>query len=194
MLVMVDLANFAYGVQERQILGAPDWFSSEKYDISAESDGEGEPSIEQWKSMIGKLMTDRFQLKLHTEKREMAVYALTAVKTGPNLAKSKGDPSMGPGIGFGPGNFGVTNATMAEIADAMGFGILERPVVDQTGLAGRFDLRLTWTPDEAHAETQNGELPGLFTAVQEELGLKLVSTKAPVDVLVIDNVERPSGN
>ena len=146
--------------------------------------------------MVKKLMADRFQLKFHYEKRELPVYALTFAKTGPKMTRSQGDPSASAGLGFGPpGNFGATNATMADFAEAMGQGALDRPVVDQTGLTGRFDLRLTWTPDGPAQATESADAPpDLFTAIQEELGLKLVSTKAPVDVLVIDHIEKPSAN
>ncbi|RSL16554.1 uncharacterized protein (TIGR03435 family) [Edaphobacter aggregans] len=191
-----QLIQFAYGLQRREIAGAPDWFSSETYDISAVPDGEGEPSIKQWQLMVRKLVADRFQLKFHYEKRELSVYALTVAKTGPKLTRSQGDPSQLPGLGFGPpGNMGATNATMADVAGAMQQGALDRPVVDQTELAGRFDLRLRWTPEEMHSATESSDAPpDLFTAIQEQLGLKLVSTKAPVDVIVIDRVERPSAN
>jgi uncharacterized protein (TIGR03435 family) len=190
-----QLIQFAYGLQRREIVGAPDWFSSETYDISAEPDGEGEPSIKQWQSMVRKLMADRFQLKFHYEKRELGVYALTVAKTGPKLTRSQGDPNQLPGLGFGPGNMGATNATMADVAEAMQQGALDRPVVDQTGLTGRFDLRSRWTPDEMHSGTESADAPpDLFTAIQEELGLKLVSTKAPIDVIVIDRAGRPSAN
>jgi uncharacterized protein (TIGR03435 family) len=145
--------------------------------------------------MVKKLMADRFQLKFHTEKRELSVYALTLAKTGPKFSKSQGDPNGKPGLGFGPGNMGATNATMAEIAEAMQQGAVDRPVVDQTGLAGRFDLRLRWTPADIPADTQNADAPpDLFTAMQEQLGLKLLATKEPVDVIMIDRVERPSAN
>jgi uncharacterized protein (TIGR03435 family) len=145
--------------------------------------------------MVKKLMADRFQLKFHTEKRELSVYALTLAKTGPKFSKSQGDPNGKPGLGFGPGNMGTTNATMAEIAEAMQQGAVDRPVVDQTGLAGRFDLRLRWTPADIPADTQNADAPpDLFTAMQEQLRLKLLATKEPVDVIMIDRVERPSAN
>jgi uncharacterized protein (TIGR03435 family) len=189
-----DLVDFAYGLQLRQIAGAPDWFTSERYDISAVSSGEGAPSTKQWKSMAGKLMADRFQFKFHYEKREQSVYALTVAKSGPKLKNSQGDPNGQPGLGFGPpGNFGATNASMTDVAEALAHGALDRPVVDQTGLTGKFDLRLTWTPDDKPAATESADAPpDLFTAIQQELGLKLESTKAPVNVLVIDHIERPS--
>ncbi len=200
-----DLIRFSYGLQQRQIAGAPDWVNSENYDISAEPDGEGEPSIKQWQSMVKILMADRFQLQLHYEKRELTVYVLTVARTGAKMIRSQSDPGTPPGLGFGPpGNFGATNATMADVAEALGQGALDQPVVDQTGLTGRFDFRLTWTPDEAHFGAVGGSKPSptesadappdLFTAIQEVLGLKLLSTKAPVDVLVIDHAEKPSAN
>jgi uncharacterized protein (TIGR03435 family) len=191
-----DLLKFSYGLQQSQIAKAEDWVNSESYDISAEPDGEGEPSIKQWESMVKKLMADRFQLRFHFEQREQTVYVLTVAKTGPKLTRSQSDPSASTGLGFGPpGNFGATNATMADIAGALGQGVLSRPVVDQTELTGRFDLRLAWTPAGPSPATEKPDAPpDIFTAIQENLGLKLVSTKAPVDVLVIDHVERPSAN
>jgi uncharacterized protein (TIGR03435 family) len=190
-----DLLKFSYGLQQSQIAKAQDWINSESYDISAEPDGEGEPSIKQWQSMVKKLMADRFQLKFHYEKQKQAVYMLTVARSGPKLTRSESDPSASVGLGFGPGNFGATNATMADVAEALGQGVLNRPVVDQTALTGRFNLRLTWAPDGLVTATENpNALPDFFTAIQEQLGLKLVSTKAPVDVLVIDRVERPSPN
>lgn len=191
-----DLLKFSYGLQQSQIAKAQDWVNSESYDISAKPDGEGEPSIKQWESMVKKLMADRFQLKFHFEKQEQAVYMLTVARTGPKLTRSESDPSASGGMGFGPpGNFGATNQTMADIAEALGQGVLNRPVEDQTGLTGRFNLRLAWTPDGLAAATDNpSTLPDFFTAIREQLGWKLVSAKAPVDVLVIDRVERPSPN
>jgi uncharacterized protein (TIGR03435 family) len=200
-----DLLKFSYGLQQSQIAKAQDWVNSESYDISAEPDGEGEPSIKQWQSMVKKMIADRFQLKFHFEKQEQSVYVLTVAKTGPKLTRSESDPNAPGGLGFGPpGNFGATNQTMADVAEALGQGVLNRPVEDQTGLTGRFDLKLTWTPDESQfggaggyrpASTESADAPpDLFTAMQEQLGLKLVSTKAPVDVLVIDHVEKPSAN
>ena len=146
--------------------------------------------------MAKKLMADRFQLQFHYVQRELHVYALTVAKMGPQLTKSQSDPNGPAGIGFGPpGNFGATNATMVDIAEALQQGALDAPVVDQTGLTGRFDLRLTWTPDDIQPVSDSSNAPpNLFTAMQEQLGLKLVSTRAPVNVMVIDRAERPSPN
>jgi uncharacterized protein (TIGR03435 family) len=200
-----DLLKFAYGLQSRQIIGGPPWLTSDKFDIEAQPDGEGQPSDKQWKMMIQKLLASRFKLTLHHEKKELSVYALVVGKNGPKLTKSQGDPNGLPGLFFrGLGVLPVANATMGDFAGVMQGAVLDRPVVDQTGLKGRFDFILKWTPDESQFEGLGIKVPppsdaanappGLFTAIQEQLGLKLEATKAPVDVLVIDHVEKPSEN
>ena len=199
------LITFAYGLHARQITGAPAWVESDKYDLTAKPDGEGQPNDKQWKTMVQKLLADRFQLTFHREKKELSVYAIVVGKTGPKLTKSEGDPNGLPGLFFRKlGVLNSRNATMVDFAGLMQGSVLDRPVVDQTGLSGRFDFELKWTPDE----TQFGGFgvrvpppagdaaapPDLYTAIQEQLGLRLQSTKAPVDVLVIDRVEKPSEN
>jgi uncharacterized protein (TIGR03435 family) len=200
-----DLITFAYGLHARQISGGLAWLETEKYDLSGQPDREGQPNEKQWKVMVQKLLADRFKLTFHHEKRELAVYAIVVGKPGPKLTKSEGDPNGLPSLIFrGLGVLPARNASMADLAGVLQMAVLDRPVVDQTGLPGRYDFSLTWTPDES----QFGGLgvrvppptadatapPGLFTAIQEQLGLKLESTKAPVDVLVIDRVEKPSDN
>jgi uncharacterized protein (TIGR03435 family) len=199
------LLTFAYGIHPKQVTGAPPWVDSEKYDISAQPDGEGQPNDKQWRTMLQKLLADRFKLSFHRDKKELAVYAILVDKNGSKLTKNDTDPNGLPGLFFrGLGVLPARNATMVDFAGLLQSAVLDRPVIDQTGLAGRFDFTLTWTPDE----TQFGGLgikippppdnaaapPGLFTAVQEQLGLKLDSTKAPVDVLVVDRVEKPTEN
>jgi len=200
-----DIITFAYGLHARQITGGPAWMESEKYDVTAKPAGEGQPNDKQWKIMFQKLLADRFQLTFHREKKELSVYAIVVGKSGPKLTKSAGNPSGLPGLFFrGLGDLPVTNATIADFAGVMQSAVLDRPVVDQTGLEGRFDFQLKWTPDE----TQFGGLgikvppptddaaapPDLFTAMQDQLGLKLQAAKAPVDVIVIDRVAKPSEN
>jgi uncharacterized protein (TIGR03435 family) len=199
-----SLVTFAYGLHPRQLTGAPSWVETDKYDLTAQPDGEGQPSEKQLRSMLQKLLADRFKLSFHREKRELAVYAIVVDKSGSKLTKNETDPNGLPGLFFrGLGVLPARNATMADLAGLLQGVVLDRPVVDQTGLTGRFDFTLTWTPDE----TQFGELgikvppppdgataPGLFTAMQEQLGLKLESIKAPVDVLVVDRVEKPTDN
>ncbi len=200
-----DLITFAYGLHPRQITGGPAWMESDKYDLAAKPDGEGQPNDKQWKMMVQKLLADRFKLSFHRDKKELSAYALVVGKTGPKLTKSEGDPNGLPGLFFrGLGVLPARNATMVDFAGTMQTAVLDRPVVDQTGLSGRYDFLLTWTPDETQfvglgvkipPATDNADAPpDLFTAIQQQLGLKLESTKAPVEVLVIDQAEKPSAN
>jgi uncharacterized protein (TIGR03435 family) len=206
-----DLITMAYNLHARQITGGPAWLDSEKYDLTGRPDVEGQPSIAQLKIMLQKLLTDRFQLTFHREKKELTVYAITAAKTGVKFSKSEADPNGLPGLffgGAGPGggmNFNVRNATLAEVASTLQSSVLDKPVVDQTGLGGKYDFIVKFTPDAgqmagfgaagpAPAATNPDAPPDVFAAFQQQLGLRLESSKAPVDVLVIDKVEKPSAN
>lgn len=199
------LIAFAYGVHAHQIIGAPAWADDDRYDILAKPEGEGQPSEKQWKTMLQKMLADRFKLTFHHEKRELSVYAITAGKTGPKLTKSEGNAEGLPGLGFSrPGVMNATNANMSDLAALFQTAVLDRPVVDQTGISGRFDFQLKWTPDETQFTGMGIKVPppsdspdappDLFTALQEQLGLKMTATKAAVDVLVIDRAEKPSEN
>ena len=202
-----DLITFSYGIHVKQIVNGPGWLESEKFDIAAQPGGEGQPNDKQWKAMVQKLLADRFKLSFHRDKKELSVYALTVGKNGPKLTKSESTGNL-PGLFFrGLGNLPAINATMADFAGVMQGAVLDRPVVDQTGITGRWDFTLVWTPDEFQfaglgggrglpPPPNNGGAapPDLFTAIQEQLGLKLESTKAPAEVLVIDKVEKPSEN
>jgi uncharacterized protein (TIGR03435 family) len=190
------LLLFAYGVHQRQLVDGPDWIGTERFDIDGVPDVEGEPSLKQMQGMVVKLLAERFQVKLHREKRDLSVYAITVGKGGAKMAKSAGDPNGLPDANA-EGHGGVlamkfTNISMADFALLLQF-YLDRPVVDQTALAGKFDFKLEYTVDESRATDANAA-PGIFTAIQEELGLKLEAVKAPVDVMVIDKIERPSAN
>ncbi|MDP9049107.1 MAG: TIGR03435 family protein, partial [Acidobacteriota bacterium] len=188
---------FAYGVHKKQIAGAPDWADTDRWDMRGVPDVPDQPSIKQYQSMVRKLLVDRFGLKSHTESREMPVYALTLAKGGSKLTKSQGDPS-GLMHGNDHENGGQrimqeTNITMNEFALIMKF-FMDRPVVDQTGLTDRYDFQFKWTFDETRVPADGTAAPGLFTAIQEQLGLRLDAVKAPAEVLVIDHIDRPSAN
>jgi uncharacterized protein (TIGR03435 family) len=201
-----DLISFSYGVHAKQITGGPDWLETEKYDLAAQPDGEGEPNDKQWKTMLQKLLADRFKLSFHRDKKELTVYAIVVGKNGSKLTKSEGDPNGLPGLGFrGLGALIARNATMTDFAGLMQSTVLDRPVVNQTELPGRYDFTLNWTPDENQfgglgmrpppaADNAAAPNPDLFTAIQEQLGLRLKPSKEPVDVLVLDHVEKPSEN
>ena len=205
---LADLITMPYDLHSRQIIGLPSWAESDKYDITGRPEVPGQPSVVQLEIMIQKLVADRFQLKFHREKRELSVYAITVAKTGSKLTKSQADPNGLPGLFFGraaPGvSFNVRNATLSEVASVLQGSALDKQVVDQTGLSEKYDFTLKFTPDAsqmtgfgpappAAAETDDAP-PDVFTAFQQQLGLKLDSTKAPADVLVIDKVEKPSAN
>jgi uncharacterized protein (TIGR03435 family) len=200
-----DLIKFAYDLHPRQITGEPAWFESEKFDVTGKPDLEGIPNGTQLKKMMQKMLEDRFQLTFHRDKKDLSVYAITVVKTGVKMTKSE-NPGNLPGFGRGPQGVNVGNSTMAEFASVLQANTLvnlDRPVVDQTGLGSvRYNFTLRFTPDASQivgppppAAADNADAPpDLFTAFQQQLGLKLESTKAPVEVIVIDKVEKPTAN
>ena len=198
------LITLAYNLHSKQVAGGPEWITTDHYDLDVLPDHEGLPSLEQARGIVRKLLTDRFGLKFHEDTKELSVYLLTVAKTGPKLTRSGSDPNSPPGLGGPPGRMNVRNATMDEFAQVMQ-STLDRPVVNQTGLTGRYDFQLRWTPDESQyggripPQGTDGSAaadapPPLFTAIQEQIGLKLEATKAPAKVMVIDQVEKPSAN
>ena len=190
-----SLMMFAYGVHGQQIVDEPSWASSEKYDIAGVADVPGEPNLKQMQEMYQKLFTDRFGLQLHREQREMAYYALKVAKGGTKIVKARDGDDASPdleGQGHGYMEMRFTANLLSDFALGMNY-FTDRPVVDETGLTGRYDFTLKWMPNTT-AEPDSGQVPGLFTAMQEQLGLKFEAKKGPVDVLAVRKVERPSGN
>jgi uncharacterized protein (TIGR03435 family) len=199
-----DLMTFAYGVHVTQILSGPSWLASERFDVMGKPEQAGIPNATQLRTMVRKLLVERFSLAFHNEKRELSAYTITVAKNGPKLAKNESGGIL-PGFGGrGPGAIGVRNTTMAEFADFLQARVLERPVVDQTGLSGRFDFTLEWRPETLQSAATGPNAPqlppevesrpNLFTAIQEQIGLKLEAGRVPVDVFVIDRVQKPSEN
>jgi len=188
---------FGYSLQKSQIAGLPEWAKTERFNVDGVPDVDGQPDMQQFQGMVRKLLAERFGLKAHEEQREMPVFALTLAKDGPKLAKSTGDPNGRPSQHVRGGNgqrmLEFTNTSMKDVTLLM---LLEvgRPIVDRTGLPGKYDFKLSFTNDESRAPTDGSALPGLFTAMQEQLGLKLEPVRAPAPVLVVDAVERPSAN
>jgi len=203
-----DLIAFAYGLHAKQIIGAPDWFGTDLFDIEAKPDTEGRPNQKQMASMVQKLLADRFGLKFHHDKRELSVYVITLAGGEPKMRKSTAGPNDNPAFFFRQlGDLVVRNQTMADFSKWMQSGVMDRPVVDQTGLTDRYDFELKWTPDESQFGQFRGTgltvkpptdeanaLPGLYTAIQEQLGLKMGPAKVPDDVVVIDHAEKPTAN
>lgn len=188
-----DLIQFAYGLNSRQVEGGPAWLTQKKFDLDVLPDLEVPPSDAQMRGMTRELLADRFQLRFHREKKELPVYALTVAKGGPKLTQTKLTPQDHTDFYGWHGHLILRNGTMQAVATGLSSKWLDRPVDDRTGLTGRYDFTLTWTPDDTPS-TDPSAPPGFFTAFQEELGLKLSPAKGLVDVLVIDSVQRPDAN
>jgi len=181
------LIEIAYHVKDYQISGGPDWIETDHYDVSAKAPEGFIPTGKQLQPMLQALLADRFQLKLHRETRQLPAFALVVGKGGPKLTASTSADSR---ISIGRGIFTGQKTNIAGLADALAMGS-DRAIVDQTGLSGEFDITLKWNPD---ATDQDPSAVSLFTAIQQQLGLKLEATKAPVEILVIDRVQKASGN
>ena len=224
------LIRLAYGVEDNQISGAPNWVNSDRYDIEAKMDGatadevrklSGEQNQSTREHMLQALLVDRFKLTLHRETRELPLYSLVVAKNGSKLQESKpGEPdkrgfktpdghpvAQGHFVRMGMGQLDGHSIGTEDIARLLAQQ-LGRKVVDNTGLTANYDFTLKWTPDEGQGPAFRGPEgspgtgstsapetgPSIFTAVQEQLGLKLESQKGPVEILVIDHVEKPSEN
>jgi|CZKC01.1.fsa_nt_gi uncharacterized protein (TIGR03435 family) len=217
------LIQRAYGIQNYQLLGAPDSLNSERYAIDTKMDATTAEAVQKLspddrnlarEQMLRALLADRFKLTIHRESKELSVYFLIIAKNGPKLHQSKpGDQySNGfkdrDGVPFGAGRMSTTSngvsATMTAQAIPMTglaanlAGRLGRPVLDKTALTGNYDFKLQFAPDQLQATPASvltdRDDPSLLTAIQQQLGLKLESGKGPVEVIVIDHVERPSRN
>jgi uncharacterized protein (TIGR03435 family) len=192
---LVKMVMFAYAVQQSQVAGEPEWASTVRYDISGVPNVEGAPNIKQIQEMIQKLLSDRFGLVFHRETRELPVYAISVAKGGAKLTSAAAPNGVSGESGLQHGTeltMRFTNSSIADLALNMQL-VVDRPIVDRTGLPGRYDFKLRYTLDETRP-TDPDAPPGLFTAIQEQLGLKLEAVKAPTQVLVVDAVERPSAN
>jgi uncharacterized protein (TIGR03435 family) len=196
----------AYGVQSFQVSGGPDWINSARWDIRAKTEGvDGRLPRDEFGRMLRALMEDRFQLKVHHETREMPVYALLVAKTGSKLTPHSGESKPGRlDRGWISFNKSGTAALAWELSLQMG-----RMVIDKTELKGAYDFELHWTREPGQAGAEAMGLPpeasdapqpvdtnglSIFTALPQQLGLRLESQKGPVEMLVIDHVERASEN
>jgi uncharacterized protein (TIGR03435 family) len=186
-----DLIRLAYQVQEYQLAGGPAWLETARFDIVAT--GNGEASETKVVQKIRTLLADRFRLSVHTERREMPVYAIVLARPdrrlGAQLRPSAADCATLPGCGVEGQRtrLSLTGQPMSRLAEMLSFRV-GRMVVDGTGLGGTFDMALTWSTDDVASDTA----PSLFTAMQEQLGLRLDPQRDAVDVIVIDHAEPPT--
>jgi uncharacterized protein (TIGR03435 family) len=210
-MTLARFISMAYEVKPYQVAGGPNWIDLEHYDILAKLEHAGEEALPadstprqradanstRLRAALQSLLAERFQLKFHRETKEMPCYALTVAKGGFKLKESPNSGehstnSKGKGNGR---TLTATGADMGRLVTVLARQV-DRPVVDQTHIQGFYDFTLEWTPDDLKnvASPDQPTLPSLFTALQEKLGLKLESQKAPVELLVIDSAERPSEN
>jgi uncharacterized protein (TIGR03435 family) len=200
----------AYDLNPRAISGGPAWVDSETWEILAKTPGDKRPTWDDQMTMLRKLLTERFNLSFHREKKQFNIYDLTVSKEGAKLRATEAPPDEAPNFtsvvypasSGGIDHIGLPahNITITQFAGLLNRAILDRPVVDHTGLTGRYDFELEWTPDETQfgghlpPGPPDNPLPGLFLAMQQKLGLKIEATRGAVDAVVIDRVERPTGN
>ncbi len=213
-----QLITMCYDLREFQVSGGPGWLGTDHYDVEAKSEAVANPPDprsmtdaqrtemqNQLKERMRSLLAERFQLTARREMKEMPIYALVQAKGGSKLQPSKPEPGGNQGMRMQRGMMTGMSASVEMLANSMA-NLTGRPVVDKTGLQGKFDWKLEWTPETAPAQpgmTSDKQAaanppdlsgPSLFTALQEQLGLKLESQKGPAPVLIIDRVEKPSAN
>jgi uncharacterized protein (TIGR03435 family) len=198
-----------YDSKEDRIVGLPSWTKSERYDVEAKVDYEDVPkwkalSLTQKSLALQPLLVTRFNLQFHHETRERPTYSLVVAKNGPRLHKAQPGEAHPRGIsspdGAGggdestvtPGKIALKGSSLSLLANLLSSQGLSHTVVDKTGLTGLYDITLRWSPDDIGSS--DASLPSLFTALQEQLGLKLEYNKNPIDVIVIDHIEKPSKN
>jgi uncharacterized protein (TIGR03435 family) len=207
-----SLITTAYKLKDFQISGGPPWIKSDRYDVTAVS-AQTNVTPEQFRTMLQALLAERFKLAVHTETKEVAVYALTPAKTGLKITaitdvdcpKYEKDNVPCGAFYLGPTELSGRNVSMSFFTEALS-ALLSRPVIDKTGFTGKFDVNLEFSPDGTTSYgpagfTQQGvsataadNKPSVFTALQDKLGLKLESQKALGEILVIDHAEKPSEN
>ena len=210
-----QLITFAYDVRESQLMGGPNWLESQRYDIIAKappSEGPTDPRQmtsdqreilqRQMRERVRNLLADRFQLTIHRETKEIPIYALVLGKNGSKIQPAKEQQGPRHGMQLRRGQMNAEGASLQMLTNALS-NVTGRPVIDRTGLQGNFDFKLEWTPESAALTPGASGEPGsqvdlsgptIFTAVQDQLGLKLESQKGPVEMIVIDRLEKASAN
>lgn len=201
------LMRYGYDVQDFQIIGGPRWIGTDRWNVEAKAEGVADRlPVGQQKQAIQALLADRFHLKAHVEKKKLVpAYALMVERNGPKFKDSTAE--AGFEVRLDRGHISLRKARLTALATQL-TRQLGRQVVDKTNLVGEYDLALDWTPEAGESSAIPGQpgpppevqsdgddlKPSIFTALQMQLGLRLQPTKARLDVLMIDRVEKPSGN
>lgn len=196
----------AFSLTSGAISGGPAWVDEDRYEILAGAPGDVRPTFEEQMTMLRKLLIDRFNLALHRQTKEFPIYALTVAKSGSKLTVStpstapEGAPPLVFVLSPSGASLAARDASIGELASVMQRSALDRAVVDKTGLTGRYDFDLEWAPDETQFGGNVPKVgpdpprPDLFSAMQQQLGLRLEATRGPIEALVIDRAERPTAN
>lgn len=192
----------AYNLNPKAVTGGPSWMESDHYDILALTPGNKQPTHDEQMAMLRTLLADRFKLAFHRESKVFPIYSLELAKGGSRL-KPSASPTDQPHLisTVYPQRIVLParNASMADFASVLQRAILDRPVVDRTGLRGRYDFDLEWAPDESQfggdiPASTDASIPALFTAIQQQLGLRIVATRGPIQAIVVDHADHPSAN
>jgi|SRR5579872_4245072 len=191
---LLDLITDAYGVRYDQISGGPGWMKANHFDLVARAAGETPITTDQMRQMLQSLLADRFQLKVHHETREVPMWDLVVAKNGPKLKAFDPEGYLdGISVANGTAHIAVSKGTMEQLAHRLSGNGAGRPVRDKTGVAGYYSYTLdfAWTNGTPAIDS---DARTLFDALQEQLGLKLESTKGPAEAIIIDHAERPAAN
>jgi uncharacterized protein (TIGR03435 family) len=198
---VADLIRFAYQVRQRQIDGGPSWINEIRFDVTGEPDAPGLPSLDQQRLMLRKLLAGRFDLRIHVTQREFPIYALAVDKSPPKIRASDSGANTHIAInlrGLEGGNTAAqfSHTTMTEFTDLLMNFIQDRQIVDETGLKGRFDFTLMISTSLLHESGSTGDADraAAFLLGVQSLGFKLSPKKEPLEVIMIDRVEKPSAN
>jgi uncharacterized protein (TIGR03435 family) len=187
-----ELIRFAYNVKDHQIERAPGWVEDELYDIALKSSAGKTRNLEEERSVVRELLEDRFGLTTHRETKQTVVHSLVVDRNGPKLTAH--NDGTGTRTRKGCGHLAGSRVTVEVIATMLSRQ-LEREVLNRTNLPGKYDFQLDWTPDSGACPlADNQALPSIYTAIQQQLGLRLESVKGLEEFVVIDHVERPSEN
>jgi uncharacterized protein (TIGR03435 family) len=194
----------AYNLSPKTISGGPGWVDADHYDIVALTPGDSRPTQPEQMAMLRALLADRFKLNFHRQEKEFSIYVLEVGKDGPKLKESTApatDPVQLISTVYPQHlHLPAKNATMGDFAALLQRAVLDRPVVDKTGLTGRYDFDLDWAPDETQfggevpAASADAQEPPFFTAIEQQLGLRIEATRGTVPAFVIDGVDRPTAN
>lgn len=192
------LVAFAWDLRNDAVTGGPGWMDSIVYDIEATPDRPGRPALPQLQQMLQSLLTERFRLQLRHQTRDESLYNLVVAKGGSKLKPSA--PDLAPNLNNGRGHLSGRSAPLSDLAKMLA-GRVNRVVVDKTGLAGNYDFELNWSPAPGEngagpgdGPASDADAPALFTALREQLGLRLQPTHGPVEVLAITDAEKPAAN